>query len=178
MQRWLCNTLASLLWVLGVSRELLAQRLSHHGQVNALLGRQKEESPHQCVAPNLITTSTSSRKIRRLSYEYVLWGPCEQFDRGSQGKKRRVSFYRIHVFTLKQESASFSQNRLYFFLSATGCIQTFSEYNQQRVYKAFAWLSYQFLSRRVVSCFPSRLLEALSPVKAVLALHDSWILHN
>lgn len=115
MQRWLCNTPASLLWVLGVSRGLLAQRLSHHGKVNALLGRQKEESPHQCVAPNLITTSTSSRKIHRLSYEYVLWGPCEQFDRGSQGKKQRVSFYRIHVFNLKQESASFSQNRLYFF---------------------------------------------------------------
>lgn len=133
------------------------------------------EAKRGITAPMCSTKSNIiSRTISRLVYEYVLCGPCVTQALNARSKWSASIGY-VCLFQNKKVHL-FSQNRLYFFsaVMATCCAEAFSEYN--RVYKAFPWLSYQFLVWRVVSCFLRRLLEALSPIKAVLALHDSWIL--
>lgn len=178
MQRWLCNTPASLLWVLGgVQGTLGTEAISSRPGKYSVGEAKRGITAPMCSTKlnnNIYQQQENPQAFLRVRAVGTLWTVWQRLSR-QEAKRQLLEDTCVYFKTRK---CIFFPEQAVFFLSATGCIQTFSEYNQQRVYKAFAWLSYQFLSRRVVSCFPSRLLEALRPVKAVLALHDSWILHN
>lgn len=138
-QRWLCTSAGIPSAGAGGARRTLAADILTMASLT-LCGRQKEESPHWCVITTTnVITSPSSRIISRLADQYVLCRPYEQLAQALKCK----DFCRIHVFALKQQRAFFPRTDCIFsVLSATGCIQAFSGYNQ--VYKAFPWLPYQF----------------------------------